>query len=252
MEIRYRKGQNWQRANSIIERIGAADLKAPIISVIGAGGKTTTIRRMTEEFAQLKRKVIVTTTTHMRVEEDPCFLTIPSLDRLQELLHKYEKVYVGSPADDGKMKCVSPSFLKRVLAQELPLLIEADGAKGMPLKVPKEHEPVILPQTTHVLAVYGMDSIGKPLKEVCFRIDKAAELLKKGKAETVTPQDIAAIAASQRGGKKNCPPDAQYWVILNKAEGASRLEAAAQICQMLFEKGINNILVTGKGERGRR
>ena len=71
MEIRYRKGQNWQRANSIIERIGAADLKAPIISVLGAGGKTTTIRRMTEEFAQLKRKVIVTTTTHMRVEEDP-------------------------------------------------------------------------------------------------------------------------------------------------------------------------------------
>ena len=47
------------------------------------------------------------------------------------------------------------------LAEQILVLIEADGARRLPLKVPAEHEPVIPEMTTHVLSVYGLDSIGK-------------------------------------------------------------------------------------------
>ena len=46
------------------------------------------------------------------------------------------------------------------------MLIEADGAKCLPLKVPAEHEPVILPETTHVLSLYGMDAVGGVMEKV--------------------------------------------------------------------------------------
>ena len=62
------------------------------------------------------------------------------------------------------MKLPDDGFEKLMeLAGKIPVLIEADGAKRRPLKVPAEHEPVIPEMTTHVLSVYGLDSIGKKI-----------------------------------------------------------------------------------------
>ena len=38
------------------------------------------------------------------------------------------------------------------------ILIEADGARMMPCKVPAAYEPVILPETDTVLGVLGLDA----------------------------------------------------------------------------------------------
>ena len=48
------------------------------------------------------------------------------------------------------------------------VLVEADGAKELPCKVPEEWEPVIPKQTTQVVAVYGLDAIGKHLQKLVF------------------------------------------------------------------------------------
>ena len=124
------------------------------------------------------------------------------------------------------------------------MLIEADGAKRMPLKVPADHEPVILPQTTHVLSVYGLDAVGRPLEEVCFRQKEAEALLEKKGTEQVTPGDIAFLAVSEQGGRKGCPSKASYTVILNKADTPDRRETALAICGLLKVKGVDRVLVT--------
>ena len=49
------------------------------------------------------------------------------------------------------------------------LLIEADGARMHPLKVPANYEPVILKNTTMVVGVAGIDSLFKSINKICHR-----------------------------------------------------------------------------------
>lgn len=96
----------------------------------------------------------------------------------------------------GKTAPPAKEILDEIFWWELPILVEADGAKRLPLKVPAEHEPVIPSQTGHVVSVYGLDAIGRTLESTCFRWERAAQILEKGGEEFVTAKDIAILASS--------------------------------------------------------
>ena len=191
--------------------------------------------------------MIVTTTTHILREDSPFFLSGYSEEKIRGILDQYGQVWVGDPAPEGKlMKLPDDAFEKLMkLAAQIPVLIEADGAKRFPLKVPAEHEPVIPEMTTHVLSVYGLDIIGEKIEETVFRPELAEILLKKNRTERVTVQDIARLAAHQSAGRKGCPEDAAYTVVLNKADSEKEEHAALEICRMLAGAGIRRIIVTG-------
>jgi probable selenium-dependent hydroxylase accessory protein YqeC len=57
------------------------------------------------------------------------------------------------------------------------IVIEADGAHRRPLKFPGDNEPVILDETDIVIAVSGLDALGKMAGEVCHRMPEAEKLL---------------------------------------------------------------------------
>ena len=80
--------------------------------------------------------------------------------------------------------------------------------------------------------------------ETCFRWERAAQILEKGGEEFVTAKDIAILASSHKAGRKGCPPYAQYTVVLNKADSASKREAALEVCRELNVRGVENIVVT--------
>lgn len=187
--------------------IEAADLKALVVSVVGAGGKTTILHRLEEEFVRRNRRVIFMTTTRIMKEGTPYFLEDASEDEIRDGLKKFGRVWIGSHDPiSGKTAPPAQEILAEVLRWKLPILIEADGAKRMPLKVPAEHEPVILEQTGHVLSVYGLDAIGSTLESSCFRVEKAEQILQKNRKERITAYDIAALALSDKAGRKGCPP----------------------------------------------
>ncbi|PJF23888.1 MAG: putative selenium-dependent hydroxylase accessory protein YqeC, partial [Phototrophicales bacterium] len=45
------------------------------------------------------------------------------------------------------------------------LLVEADGAQGLPFKAPFVHEPMIPPETTLAIPIVSLSVLGKPLNE---------------------------------------------------------------------------------------
>ena len=196
--------------------------RRPVVSAVGAGGKTTTLLRLADEYVRTGIPVIVTTTTHIMKEDKEWFLSGFSEEKIREQLQKSGQVWVGAPAPGGKLARLSNHELEKVLRLEVPLLIEADGAKRLPLKVPADHEPVILPETTHVLSVYGLDSVGKRIEETVFR------------------------AASRSAGRKGCPDTAVYTVVLNKADDKRRIDTALEICRELRRRGIRQVIVTGQ------
>lgn len=220
----------------------------PIISVVGAGGKTTILHCMADEFVQKNRNVFVTTTTHIMMEGSPWFLADPDLETIKKGLKQFGQVWAGMPAPGRKLKKLPDEMFGKVLNWKIPVLIESDGARRMPLKVPAEHEPVIYNGTTHVLSVYGMDAVGKTYEEICFRWEYAVDLLKKKKTDAVTEEDIAVLASSDKGGRKGCPSDAVYAVVLNKADNQEKMESALCICRELKKRGVGNVIISSRQE----
>lgn len=229
--------------SSLLEALGIEE-KNPILSVVGAGGKTTTIAALAGEYRKRHVPVLVTTTTHMKIEEAPWFVLEPSMEKVRKVLDLEGMAWVGIPDKDGKMKAPSGQFLEHLIQLGVPVLIEADGSKRLPLKAPAAYEPVLLKETTHVLSLYGLDAVGKTIEEVCFRPTAAAGLLGKSLTEKVSPGDILDLALDAKGGKKGILPTMKYILILNKADTREREHFAAKICGRAAMQGISDILVT--------
>ena len=68
-----------------------------IVSVVGAGGKTTVIRRLREECLAEKIPHIVSTTTHMQTGPEECFVKEPDLEQIKSVLEKKGTVWMGIP-----------------------------------------------------------------------------------------------------------------------------------------------------------
>lgn len=234
----------WQEFDKLTEALGVDLRQQSVISLVGGGGKTTTLCRLQSEYELDDIPCIVTTTTHMQRLEENWFLGEPSLNQLQEMLQKYRKAWCGEITVKGKLQSFSDCFLKEVVSLGHTVIIEADGARRLPCKAPGPMEPVFVPETNIVLSLYGMDALGKKIADICFRPKLVAEILGKTQEDVLTPHDLANLASSIRGGRKSVTEKMDYQVILNKADGKVEQETAREIAEELFENGINRVHVT--------
>ena len=81
--------------NSLCEALELTDVSAPRIAAVGAGGKTTTLKRLASEYRELGRRPIVMTSTHMFREASPLFLADPSMEAILALLEREGCAFVG-------------------------------------------------------------------------------------------------------------------------------------------------------------
>ena len=238
--------------DSLFDALQMDKSRQEVVSVTGGGGKTTLIRRLQQECMGLQISHAVSTTTHMQYERNAAFLEEESLERLLAVENKERTVWMGRPVSEEKMQGFSAVFLEKVYKQGLWLLLEADGAKYLPVKAPAAHEPVIVPFTTRVVQVYGLDGIGYPIKDVCFRPDCVSAVLGKSPAEILTSADIVRLAASTQGGRKQVAEGMRYQVVLNKADDRKRQKLAEEIVNALKESGIEDIVITAELWQSRR
>lgn len=143
-----------------------------ITAVVGAGGKTTYIKKKAEEYTMLGKKVLVTTTTHMMREEDT--LVSDDADEIIKVLIENSYVMAGRSCGE-KIQALSEETYRKVSEYADVVLVEADGSKHMPIKFPEEHEPVIPGNATEIVVVCGLHALGQPLIKAAHRL----ELVKK-------------------------------------------------------------------------
>lgn len=164
----------------IVKMIGKTD--SPVVSFVGAGGKTSCMLEVARSLAKQGKKVLVTTTTHM---EHPVRLgEIGCVDASgEEILAEIEKrgwVMAGTKAKHPeKITGLPASVWEQLRARTDCILVEADGAKRFPLKVSGAKEPVIPEECTHIFIVAGASALGRPLEEICFRLKEAEAILQK-------------------------------------------------------------------------
>ena len=234
-------------SSSLMEALSLERQGKPRIAAVGGGGKTTLLKRLAKEYQASGAKPAVITTTHMKAEDFPGFLIGPSVEEILETRERVGCVFAGAGAGEGKIKILPKAVLERVLELPGPVLIEADGARRLPVKIPAEHEPVLLPQVTCVLSVYGLDAVGRRISEVCFR---AEDFLQKDAGDILEPKDIAMLAVSDRAGRKGIAGSMEYMVVLNKADTDRRQETAVDIWREIKNRKCGNtkVLVTSMQE----
>ena len=211
--------------------------KYPVIAVVGGGGKTSLIYRLSEELRAKGKKVIITTTTHMAYDPSLPLIRGNELEKTSEMLEKHGYVAVADiEPETGKMCSIEEAELKNLAALCDVMLIEADGAKRKPLKVPADWEPVIPDFADVVVSVIGLDCLGKPICETAHRAEYTSSFLGKNLDAPVTAEDIEKIATSIHGLYKNVDHKI-YRVYLNKADVLTTSTEAEHIVEDLKKQG---------------
>jgi len=192
-----------------------------VTALIGGGGKTTLLYALAEELRG-RGRVIVCTSTHIRMPEQYPLMT-GDAEALRVALDKENVVCAGTPAEDGKLTAPAASF-EELSALADYVLVEADGAKGLPLKAHAGHEPVIPANAQRVVLVVGADGFGKPIDKVCHRPALYAERAGAPIDAVVTPEIAARLIAAEGYGDR---------VYINKVESADDYAAAEELARRL-------------------
>ena len=119
----------------------ASDGKKHTIALVGGGGKTTLMYFLGDTYAKQNIPTLITTTTHIRMPEDGSY--VATMEAACRRWEAQRYAVVGVPDQGEKLKALPETELHAYQKRAKQILVEADGAKMRPCKVPAEHEPVI-------------------------------------------------------------------------------------------------------------
>ncbi len=193
-----------------------------VTALIGGGGKTTLMLTLARELCK-KGSVIITTSTKIRPPEEYETLIDPSEEELKAQLAQKRVLCVASKGPEGKLTAPKMSF-EQLAALADYVIVEADGAKMLPLKAHASYEPVIPENAQRTVMVVGLDGFGKPIAEVCHRSELYASLAGVSPETVVTPEIEAAVLRKEGGFDR---------VYINKLERDGQFETASALAALL-------------------
>lgn len=232
-------------ATTLTESLGLA--RREVISLTGAGGKTTLMFRLAKELSLTGKKIVTTTTTKI-LEPSPgetvsLFVHTDEEEIKQFIdthLDGYRHITVASERlESGKLKGVSPDLVNDLWsANQIDyIIVEADGAAGRPIKAPQEGEPVIPSSTTTVVAILGVDGVGTEMAEKnVFRVDRVSRLTGIPIGEGVTEEAIAVLMTHPEGIFKGAPSSSKMIGFLNKVDTPNGITKAKRVAQKIIQK----------------
>lgn len=162
--------------------------KKDIITIVGAGGKTS-LMLSASSYLRKDYKVLVTTTTHIYMPEKKYYdeMIVVSEDEdnnLDEILETNKKgVYIiGSEvinnSNKPKLKGLSFEMLDKITPYFDIIIIEGDGSREKPLKGWKDNEPVVYSKTTKTIGVIDINSLGLDINEEnVHRVEKFLQIV---------------------------------------------------------------------------
>lgn len=207
--------------------LDALDLgHARCVALVGSGGKTSLLFRLARAY---QRPVLVSNTAHLGVDQGRYADRVIVVQSPEDIPLTAGNIPEGvtlftGPADArGRTSGLAGETLSRLRALAdlwgAPLLIEADGSRGLPLKAPADWEPVIPGFAGAVIVVVGLSALGQPLNaDWVYRPDDFARLAQVASGAPVEPDGLAGVLLHPRGGLKGIPPSAMKIVFFNQRD----------------------------------
>lgn len=211
-----------------------------ILTFIGGGGKTSLMNTLGIEFAKQRIPTLLTTTTHIMKPEfllSKACIEEENLEQISSFFTNLEEdilplAALGIPEKTiyNKVKWKSPSinfmkklslFSRKYSNISLRILCEGDGSKRLPIKLPKDGEPVFFSKTDTVIGIIGLSCLGKPIKEMLFRYELLPELIFTQKKKQLT--DVSDQSSQTQNNFTKLPQtthnittDFLYWLCLSE------------------------------------
>ncbi len=229
--------------------------KNSVISVVGAGGKTTTIFTLARELSSNGFSVLIASTTAMFHPD--------------KLKHPYDKLIIGTPEtvissvypDVGKITFAAGLYdqqtekVKGYKPEEVDffykkgifdfILVEADGARQLPIKAPADHEPLIPSSTSIVIGVVGLNCLDKPLHSShVHRPEIFSELCSLPMGGKITESTIESLVHAPNGLFKHSPVKAKNIVLLNKADNKTLEQRGSNIIKAIQQKNSLSLKIS--------
>jgi len=231
--------------------------QARLISLCGAGGKTTLMFSLAREFVAAGERVLVTTTTKIARDEAEGRLSFAATSAEQVLKNACQLLpesgreragaviaYSEVSADSYKLIGFAPQLVDE-LAQAGRfdrILVEADGSARKPLKAPAAHEPVIPSATQALIIVAGLSGLGLPLSEDnLYRANIWSRLSGLALGAAVSAESLARCVIHPDGLARGCPANARKILFLNQADTPERRAEAKRVAGFLATAPANPV-----------
>ena len=217
-----------------------------VVSVVGAGGKTTFMFRLAKELFLSEKKVVTTTTTKILEPvpgDTPSLFVDPDEEKIKQFidrhLHQYRHITVARERlGIGKLKGVSSNLLMDLwrFCGIDTIIIEADGAAGRPIKAPRDGEPVIPPNTTLVVGILGVDGVEIELsEEKVFQAERISKMTGIPIGGRMTQKAMATLMTHPEGIFRGAPPSSRRVAFLNKVDIPNGIKKAKGIAKKIFD-----------------
>lgn len=165
------------------------DTMSKVIAVCGAGGKTTRLYQLKDQYLAEGQRVLLTTTTKMLRSH----AVGPSLREITDQLHTRGWILAGSYITDRDGTAKIGPLPRQVFDQACQLadvvLVEADGSRHHSVKVPNATDIVLPPKVDEIEVIMGTWDIGRPAREVVHR----SELLPSLGYDPIEPLSMEMI-----------------------------------------------------------
>ncbi len=202
------------------------------IALVGAGGKTTLSYQLVKEAVAAGQRAVFTTTTRVWQPAPEAFdllITDGVITRLAApgwrsacILGEPEGPVdatptpgAGMPTVQTKRRGLPPEAVCALRTRDHLLIVEADGARGLRIKAPSAHEPVV-PQCADVVCVLAsLTALGRALDErIAYRADRIAALTRTMPSAVITAELLLALLTHPEGGRKGIPAGARSIAVL--------------------------------------
>ena len=236
--------------------------KGGVISLVGAGGKTSMMFRLARELSRQGVAVLTTTTTkiYMPTRQQSSAVIVAEgakavLRQAKTLLRCHRHISAGSRIlpFQNKLKGFAPDVIDDIWQSGIFrwIIVEADGAAQHSLKAPGDYEPVIPAAASLVIPVVGIDALGETLGRVVFRPEIASRLLGVSLMATITPEIVASLVTAKSGIAKGSPVGARIIPLINKVDVAGGLEKGRLVAKAIIDKAFPKIEEVVLGHVGR-
>lgn len=214
--------------------LGLKIKKKDVVSIVGAGGKTTLLNYLSNKYS-CDNSVLMTTTTKIfpPLNYDHLYHDIKFLETVS--LPLKNNLYVVAPKYKDKLSSPPMKDLETLVKHFDYTFIEADGSKMKPLKGWNENEPAICDNTTITIGVVDLTHIGKLIdKEFIHRVELFCKLIDKREGDILTIDDYIKIILNKDGIFKNS--NGKKVIYFSKVDLMKDLKIIEEIKNKLYNK----------------
>ena len=213
------------------ELLGLPEREKHVVSLCGGGGKTTLMYALARETKTLMPTALFTTTHIMPPSDADVVLSLPFSEDVCRAAWREGKIASSGVflAEERKFGAPEEEAMRFLCREAKAVIIEADGARRLPVKFPAAWEPVIRPETTHTVVVAGLSALGKKPAEIVHRHALAKDVVDVS-GDRLTEKHMAELLWAGYGRF-----DPIFFI--NQADTAELAERGERICALLRSLG---------------